>query len=847
MNAILRTMKTICTILVLAAFSLSAVVSCESYDDSAIQEAIKDLQNRVSALEEQVADNVEALQSMVSAGSIAKCEYDMEKGKVVITLLDGTVIDFDLDVTGSPLVTVVEKDGSYWWAICRDGETVLLEIDGKNVPVSVTPALKISADNEWLISVDGGNTWTHTGIFQNTSSEDAGVAFFKDVVLDGDFLYITLADGTQIKVAVVGDAEFSASETSLWFTRAEQEKTVVLTMKNVEAFTITEKPEGWKAQVNEEMLIITSPSDIASAEQAGTIKILSVFTNGAEPAILSVEVQYEPEFTLSADDFGTVKVNVSEHVDEGYAGYLIKAWKEEDFSLEAVTGWLNTEGYALTPATESGEFNVSELAGNYDSEASYVIFATSYIAQRLIVSGEASYAPEDIVTVSYTPSETNIVVSDISYDSAHVKALFVGYDGYYGGIASTSNWNNYVMADFLELLSYGGVVPLTSPMYDGAAECFPDGVKGVTILPSTEYTLWLLPVSANGRYTAADFILTTFTTSGISADASIAAPDYNVTEVTYGGFTAEVTPAPGAYKTYAAILSASVVPESDEELVNMLLSRNTFSEGNENLTVTTNSFNPDSEVCLVAVSMSKDGGYGAIRKEQVALKQLEYSDAVGISDCTPTYGVGDVTLTLTFFGEPSTITYSVATFSYYSDEQLQKMMAMSQFGDVQDAEISSLTNGNQICLTGLEIGAEYTLYALVKDAEGKPSYLFTKKFIPSISVDYIMSTDEGYSYGMPQISGYWPSSSSYNLTIDMPENCVKYWISLCDAEYLTGDPWTDTDKLITETLYKSEAHTESIKSRKFTYVYKEARLYMAWLDDKGEYHAIYEYNIHNDK
>lgn len=842
-----RTKWFVCTALVLAVLSSFVFVSCETYDDSEIQEAVKDLEDRVSGLEKSVAETMSALQSMVSLGSIAKCEYDGEQGKLKITLLDGKTVTFDITIDGNPLVTVVEKDGEFWWGICNGGETTLLEIDGKNIPVSVTPALKLSDNNEWLISADGGVTWVSTGIYQNADSDSSGVVFFKDVVLEGEYLYLTLADGKEIKVAIVGEAVFSASESSLWFTRAGEEKSVVLTMKNVKAFTVTEKPEGWKVQVNEEMLVITSPSDISTAEHNGTVKVLSTFTNGANPEIVSIDVQYEPEIALHTDAYGTVKVNVSEHVGSSYSGYLVNAWKSSDFSLEAVVSWLNSEGYSSDPHIETAEFTVSELVNAYDKESSYVIFAVSYIPQKLVVSGEDVYELADVLTVTYTPTGTSVTVTDIRYDSAQVNANLSGLGEYYGGVCSTEDWNNFVRDNFLELLSYGEIKPLTAVSYNGPASSFPDGIDSINFMPSTEYTLWMIPLADNGIYKESDFIVKTFTTSGITSDSSISAPEYVVNEVTYGGFTAEVSPASGAYKTYASILPASLIPENETELVNILINANNCSEGNEKLEVTSNSFSSGAEVYLVAVSMSKDGGFGVITKELVELKEFGYTDQVAISGCEVDYGVGDVTLTLAFKGNPSTITYSVATFTYYTDDVLQKMLAMSQFGDVKDLPVTSLSNGNQIHLTGLEIGAEYTFYAIVKDSDGTPSYMFTKTFVPSITVDYVLSSDSDYTYGMPQLTGSWSSDTSYTLSVTKPDSCVKYWISVCDAEYLTGDVWSDTDKLISENLYNSEVYTESIEGKTFTYLHEASKVYLAWLDDKGKYHAIYEYDIQSDR
>jgi hypothetical protein len=108
---------------------LALAVSCdkcdcipqEPYDDSDIKEAIKDLQDRVSELESKVADNVAALQSMISLGSIRSCEFDSQTGKAVITLEDGKKITIDQTVKCVSLMTVLkDTDGKYYWAVCKD-------------------------------------------------------------------------------------------------------------------------------------------------------------------------------------------------------------------------------------------------------------------------------------------------------------------------------------------------------------------------------------------------------------------------------------------------------------------------------------------------------------------------------------------------------------------------------------------------------------------------------------------------------------------------------------------------------------------------------------------------------
>lgn len=831
----------ICSATLAAVLSCGTFISCSTYDDTELKESIKDIQNRLTELEKKVSQNIAAIQSMISTGSIASFDYDANTGKMTIKLLNGQSVTIDNTDAGTSLVTVIEKDGKYFWGICRNGETTPLEINGEPVPVSVTPSFKLSDEGEWLISADG-SAWTSTGIFDGGNNSDP--IFFKEVRMDGDYLYLTLADDTVIKVAVVGEAEFSASETSVWFTGLSEEKLVPLKMTNVKAYTITEKPEGWKAQIAEENLIITSPADISSAAVSGEIKVLAVFESGSTPEILCIEVGYEPALQLEADSFGAIKVTVSEHVADDYPGYLIYAWNSKDYSAESAAAWLNSTGHSSAPYADTRYFVIADLMAEYSQDETYAVFAVPYIPSALISSGDRSYSAEDILSVECKPAAVGLNVTDTGFDRANVIAAFTDVPEYYAGICTTDDWNNFIRDNFIEQLSFGGVTPYTASSYVGPADAFPDGEKSITMLPDTEYTLWFLPKGGSDIYKADDFMVRNFTTTSVYHDSSVAAPEYETTDVTYGGFSARVTPAAGTYKTYAAILPAASIPSEEAELITTLMKSGTASTGTDVLDVSTNKFDSDAEVYIIAVSIKEDGGYGAILKDRVMLKSLEFTDETGITACEVIYGICDVTLKLTFKGNPSTITYMAASYNYYSDEMTHKMMAMSQFGDVIDKQVSKLDNGNEILLTGLKLDTEYTFYAVVKDADGTPSHLFTKKFIPTSNIDYVTKSAENYTYGMPQLSGEWNGPRTYTLNVDKPSTCRKFWLFNGDSEYFTGDIWIDSDRLVSMELYGVEVYEDSITEKKYTTMHDASRFYIVWLDDKGEYHAIYEFDPH---
>ena len=838
---------------------LACMTACTKYDDTEIRESIKDLEDRVKALESQVADNVSAIQSMVTLGSVQSVTVDAENGTALIRLKDGKTITIDYAASGYSLVTVEKAaDGEYYWALCTDGEVEPLLIDGKQVPVSVTPALKLSEQNEWMISADGGKTWVSTGIFQNQNGSGdnsqlpgQNVSFFQNVEYDGDYLYLTLMDGKEIKVQVAGEAVFAAKTEKLWFAKEEIEKIALLEMNNLKAYTITEKPEGWKARIQTDSLIVTSPADFSASATSGVVKVLGVFNEGNTPEIVTVEVMYEKPITLKAGVDSAFEVVLSEHALEDIEGYVAGAWKAADFTSEALASWLNSEeAYGVECHTESKVFDLEQMVEGYNPNEAYVVYVAEHLPVKQLITGNMAYSPECFQLLEVGSTKMTAGFSDIRFDSATFNLQFNEAMEYYGGFSELGFWEAMGRDNVLESLNHDNMTSVSEPSYTGPASMFPDGMEGDQILPSTSYVAWIVIAKEEGGYTADDFIQYTFTSSPVTAGGSLSAPSCEVTEVTYGGFSASITPAAGAYKTYAAIRKASAIPEDDLLSVSELIDINHVSVGSEILNVSSNNFSADDEVYLIAVSISEDGSFGKIHKEKVELKKLVYSDAMSVSLSSSLYGLGDVSVSMTFTGDPSAVSYYCTSNAYFSDEVLQDMLAKGQLGDARnDVKISSLSGG-KVELTGLSLGIEYTFYALVKDAEGNPSRMSKISFIPIIMVDYVLSSSADYEYGMPQIT-VTKKLATYTMSVDMPDTCVQYWMFVGDYEYMSGSATSDalvdvygaTDKLVTMQLESLGAtvNTESIASQKLT-VRSTTRIYMAWQDDKGNYHAVHTVN-----
>ena len=203
-------MKFFLKYLLAASLLTGLAVSC--FDESAVMDKIDGLDSRLSALEQQMQTanaNISSLQTIVGAiknGIVITSITPVEDGyKLVFS--DGTSAIINHGKNGTDGATPVigvkqDTDGVYYWTL--DGNW-LLDAKGNKVRASgedgkpgadaVVPQLKIEKGN-WYLSTDGGATWQDLG---KATGED-GDAWFKDVKWDDDYVYLTLADGTVLKL-----------------------------------------------------------------------------------------------------------------------------------------------------------------------------------------------------------------------------------------------------------------------------------------------------------------------------------------------------------------------------------------------------------------------------------------------------------------------------------------------------------------------------------------------------------------------------------------------------------------------------------------------------------------------
>ena len=307
------------------------MVGC-SYDDTNLWNEIEGVKDRVETLEESVIktnEDIAALQAIVNAlqKSVYVVSVTPTADGYTIVFSDGTTAEIKsgkdgANGTNAPVISVKQDaDGNYYWTM--DGEWLLVEgervrangIDGEdgangengiNGQDAIAPQVRINETTKvWEISVDGGQTWTSTGVVaegkdgeNGTNGEDGttgatGDSLFKRVdTSNPDYVVITLADGTEFRLARYDEScpKFVIVEAPE-VAQVEYGTTMEFAVEaNNIAEYVVNTPEGWKAAYADNILSVKAPAkDLCHYDKEGTIAITVVSEQG-KSAIVKLNV-----------------------------------------------------------------------------------------------------------------------------------------------------------------------------------------------------------------------------------------------------------------------------------------------------------------------------------------------------------------------------------------------------------------------------------------------------------------------------------------------------------------------------------------------------------------------------
>ena len=351
-------MKRITLITTLIILTFSTAVSC--LDTTDLETRLDNIDERVAALEEtvgQINSNALAVSKFIQENTLIVRYTELDHG-YQLSLSDGTEITITDGVTAPGIVPVIgiDKDGN--WIMSIDGGNTFTPIKGAAnafKETGQTPLFKIDADGYWMVSTDGGNSYSLiTGKDGKPISATDGALvsgnskFFSNVGYDKEngVFTMTLLNGEVFSVPVI--------ESFYLRLTGYAEKAVILldqTLKfKAEMSEVKDAffnvPEGWRAVLTDKELEVTAPSD----GTAGEYKINLILTS-VDGFILNEELI----FTLSAErydgsvckEFNDWKAGNEDNIllDFSYAGYM----RGETAPLEA-----SALGYKVFNVTDYG-------------------------------------------------------------------------------------------------------------------------------------------------------------------------------------------------------------------------------------------------------------------------------------------------------------------------------------------------------------------------------------------------------------------------------------------------------------------------------------------------------------
>lgn len=451
---------------IIAYFTFAALLlSCtqmEEYDDR-----LTDLETRVKALETQINslnDNIAALQTLAGGGTINSVVE--ENGVYTITTSNGGKIILNQGSVGvgkAPIMSI-DKDG-YWMVDYQDGKGPQYVLSNGNKVLAlgedgIAPEFGVDKDGYWTVSYDKGQT------FENVLDSDGnkvkaisdGIStdsYFADVKLENSVLTLVLKNGDIYTVPVISDFLCSIEGSDMV---AEFEygttKAFVVEMKGVSQYILS-VPQGWEANLTENLLKVTSPnaptkavvadsrtdvSIIAMSDSGyGTIAKLQVKLSGVSSVLEPVA---SVSFVSSTINTMTFKV-ILEDVTKWY--YMVKP------STEAAPSAL--EMIADGIAGEETTISISELSAN-----------TSYTCYVLPTSGDKNGA---IASVSGSTADFEDKYE--AYNAGHIiKVADKSYSKDINGeaklvVASKENEDLLSTEAFAGAITAGGVLFLETP------------------------------------------------------------------------------------------------------------------------------------------------------------------------------------------------------------------------------------------------------------------------------------------------------------------------------------------------------------------------------------------------
>ena len=801
-------------------------VSCEKYDDSEVKDAIAELNKKVTALQN-LDKEISALKDMIN-GNVSITSYSEKNGSQILVLSNGKTISIPSTINDIPIVTIVEVLGKKCWAYYQNGKTYPFKIDGVNVPVTgPTPQLRVNDFGYVEVSVDGGKTWVET-----EAKLSAG-GIFSSVEKGDDSVVLTLADGvTQIVVPLLQENEilFMSMCGPQYFT-AGQTLEIPVEMVGIEEYTVTEKPDGWKATLKANTLVVTAPSENAG-ETSGYIKMLGV---GAETKIAKIFVSMgEIPCQIMIDDAWQATI-LPTSMSWFYGVSLL-----EEFDAKTII----SELAGVTPAMSRKPYTSVEVTFALSDQLD-IVEGNTYVVWALPVK-ETAYSETDMLYQAVTSIGVESTVENVTYGNAAITVRAKGADAYY-------------LVPLGETLTLDGVVSDLQGSFAATYDRYKhDAVYRGTLtdlvsnpIAGNSYDFLVLPIKS-GKFLQGEAEQFTVKlnpiTFGGNSVVSLTKGDVN-----YKSISAQVIAGGGAYKVFTATVSASdytLNNYADDTALLTYLSGLTATPYTEEYTYTANNLESGSQYWMVAAAMDRQGVIGTPVRLQVSTRAIEYSN-VKLTLAEPVLTLQSAQLGVSASGEIATYRYFMLSsdggaywYSVFVDDDTAAFNALV-FGTVEYTEVTSSQIASGIFFDKLIFGTNYIFRIIGLDKDGKITNLGKVDFTPTVG-KVVKFSDERWAAAKPEVT-HTLSGTSIRLNVTFPKEFKSFVVARVSSEeydaYMPGSARERADYVVSHmTAMTFDANLQNYKPDWYISADKPYIL-ITWEDENGWYDPL----VYNSK
>ena len=182
-----------------------------------IKERVEKVENRLDTVNNDLASLNAFVRSIKDNVPVSSVE--LTKGGATVIFNGETSVDVTSSASATAVLTAkkAETDGNWYWVLTSEGKSDYLLDDkgGKVAAGESAPLLDVDSECHWLISYDGGTTYTSLVDSEGMSveaSEKNGI--FKSVAADEEYFHATLADGQVLDLPISNVQDLSENGTS---------------------------------------------------------------------------------------------------------------------------------------------------------------------------------------------------------------------------------------------------------------------------------------------------------------------------------------------------------------------------------------------------------------------------------------------------------------------------------------------------------------------------------------------------------------------------------------------------------------------------------------------------------